>query len=127
MHLLRRCDTGNFSLTQFNDEAIPPYAILSHIWGADTEEVTFEDLTNDTGKDKPGYVKIRFCGEQARLDGLQYFWIDSCCIDKADKAEFSYAIQSLFRWYRNAARCYVYLSDVSNSFPEASGEPNPPP
>ena len=34
------------------------------------EEVTFEDLTNNTGKDKSGYKKIRFCGEQARHDGL---------------------------------------------------------
>jgi hypothetical protein len=26
------------------DDAIPPYAILSHTWGADTEEVIFADL-----------------------------------------------------------------------------------
>jgi hypothetical protein len=64
MSLLRRSDTGDFSLTQFGDEAIPPYAIFSHTWGADTEEVTFEDLTNGTGKDKPGYGKIRFCGNR---------------------------------------------------------------
>ncbi|KAF2179725.1 hypothetical protein K469DRAFT_716079 [Zopfia rhizophila CBS 207.26] len=37
MRLLRRCDTGEFSLTEdiVGDEAIPPYAILSHTWGAD--------------------------------------------------------------------------------------------
>ena len=27
-----------------------------------------------TGKGKAGYVKIRFCGERAALDGLLYFW-----------------------------------------------------
>jgi len=26
------------------------------------------------GKKKIGYNKIQFCGEQARRDGLQYFW-----------------------------------------------------
>ena len=57
------------------DDDIPQYAILSHTWGADTDEVTFGDMTNGTGKNKPGYEKIRFCGEQARQDGLQYFWI----------------------------------------------------
>lgn len=46
MRLLQRSDTGEFSLAEFGDEAIPPYAILSHRWGADTEEPTFEDLTN---------------------------------------------------------------------------------
>jgi hypothetical protein len=105
MRLLQRSDTGEFSLTKkfACDEAIPPYAILLHTWGADTEEVTFDDLINGTGKNKPGYEKIWLCGEQARQDDLQYFWIDTCCIDKANKAELLLAINSMFRWYRNAA------------------------
>jgi len=122
MRLLRRSDTGEFSLTQFRDEAIPPYAILSHTWGPDTEEVTFDDQTNGTGKDKPGYEKIRFCGEQAAADDLKYFWVDTCCINKANKAELSQAINSMFRWYRNATRCYVYLPDVSIAKRKASGQ-----
>ncbi|KAF2177112.1 HET-R [Zopfia rhizophila CBS 207.26] len=117
MRLLRYIKTGEFSLTEdlASDEAIPPYAILSHTWGADAEEVTFDDLTNSTGKEKSGYEKIRFCGEQAALDDLEYFWIDTCCINKANKAELSRAIGSMFRWYRNATRCYVYLTDVSTA------------
>ncbi|OCK79096.1 hypothetical protein K432DRAFT_275240, partial [Lepidopterella palustris CBS 459.81] len=55
------------------------YAILSHTWEADDQEVTFKDLTDGVGFNKLGYGKIQFCGEQAREDGLQYFWIDSCC------------------------------------------------
>src|ERR1700733_4048212 len=127
MRLLRRSNTSEFSLTKdlVGDDIIPPYAILSHTWGADTE-VTFEDLTNGTGKDKPGYEKIRFCGEQARQDGLEYFWIDTCCIDKTNKAELSQAIKSMFRWYRNATRCYVYLSDVSSPLFDTSNEVYPP-
>ena len=97
------------------EEAIPPYAILSHTWGRDDDEVTFKDLTSGTGKNKPGYDKIRFCGEQAGRDHLRYFWIDTCCINKENKAELSHAINSMFRWYRNATRCYVYLSDVSTT------------
>lgn len=73
MRLLHRSDTGEFSLTWFRDEAIPPYTILLYMWGADAEEVTFDNLTNGTGKDKPGYEKIWFCGEQAAVDDLEYF------------------------------------------------------
>ena len=114
MRLLRRNQTGEISLTEdLADVALPAYAILSHTWGADAEEVTFDDLTNGTGKDKPGYEKIRFCGERAALDGLEHFWIDTCCINKSNKAELSYSINSMFRWYQKAAKCYVYLSDVS--------------
>jgi hypothetical protein len=114
MRLLQRSDTGEFSLHSFEDnDTIPLYAILSHTWRADIEEVTFEDLMNGTGEKKLGNGKIRFCGEQARKDGLQYFWIDTCCIDKNNEVELSHAINSMFRWYRNATRCYAYLSDVS--------------
>jgi hypothetical protein len=74
MRLLERNNGGEFSLTKdlFGDKN-PKYAILSHTWGADTEEVTFRDLMDGTGKSKAGYNKIRFCGEQARRNGLQYF------------------------------------------------------
>lgn len=123
MRLLRRNETGEVSLTgDFDDAALPAYAILSHTWGADAVEVTFDDLTNSTGKDKPGYEKIRFCGERAALDGLEYFWIDTCCINKLNKAELMRAINSMFRWYQKAVKCYVYLSDVSTRKRKTSNE-----
>jgi hypothetical protein len=112
-------DDGRLTITSFDDGAIPPYAILSHTWGADAEEVTFADLARGGGKHKPGYEKIRLCGKQAQRDRLQYFWVDTCCIDKSDKAELSLAIRSMFRWYQNATKCYVYLSDLSAKNKEA--------
>ncbi|KAF2993864.1 hypothetical protein E8E13_001041 [Curvularia kusanoi] len=89
-----------------------PYAILSHTWAK--EEVTFQDFVHDMGKGKAGYTKIEFCKTQAIRDGLQYFWIDTCCIDKSDAVELQTAIASMFRWYRNASKCYVFMSDVSS-------------
>ncbi|KAF2627610.1 hypothetical protein BU25DRAFT_439998 [Macroventuria anomochaeta] len=113
MRLLNYDEHGELNIISFDDSAIPPYAILSHTWGADADEVTFADLVTGDSKAKCGCEKIRFCGQQAWQDGLQYFWVDTCCIDKTDKAELSHAIRSMFRWYQNATRCYVYLSDVS--------------
>jgi hypothetical protein len=115
MRLLRYNEQGELGIVSFDDRSTPPYAILSHMWEADAEEVTFADLVNGDGTAKRGYKKIHFCGQQARQDGLQYFWVDTCCIDKTDKAELSHAIRSMFRLYQNAARCYVYLSDVSTA------------
>ena len=113
MRLLRLNDNGALSLTEFFDDKIPRYAILSHTWRTDGEEVTFKELLEGTGKSKAGYAKICFCGEQAASDRIQYFWVDTCSIDKSSSAELQEAINSMFRWYRDAARCYVYLSDVS--------------
>ncbi|KAK4441876.1 hypothetical protein QBC34DRAFT_458153, partial [Podospora aff. communis PSN243] len=118
MRLLERDDTGGFRLTKPlpNDAIpeIPPYAILSHTWG--DEEVLFGDLADGTAEKKSGYTKIQFCGAQAERDRLRFFWVDTCCIDKSDKAdktELQHALNSMFNWYRRAAKCYVYLADVS--------------
>ncbi|KAL5324993.1 hypothetical protein ACEPPN_006115 [Leptodophora sp. 'Broadleaf-Isolate-01'] len=113
---LLHLQSGNLSLTEDYTEHVPPYAILSHTWGNDTEEVTFDDLRAGTYTDKIGYRKIKFCGEQAARDGFQYFWVDTCCINKLNLPELSEAINSMFRWYQDAARCYVYLSDVSKRY-----------
>ncbi|KAH7016523.1 heterokaryon incompatibility protein-domain-containing protein [Microdochium trichocladiopsis] len=90
----------------------PAICYLSHTWGADDQEITFRDVQHHTGHHKDGYQKLTFCGEQAALDGLRYFWIDTCCIDKSNSQELQEAINSMFRWYRDARHCYVYLTDV---------------
>ncbi|KAK4949679.1 hypothetical protein LTR10_011520 [Elasticomyces elasticus] len=113
MRLLQIDSDGELSLTTYCTANIPSYAILSHTWGADYQEVTFADLIGGRSKSKDGYFKVHFCGEQARKDDLQYFWVDTCCIDKSSSTELQEAFNSMFRWYNNATRCYVYLSDVS--------------
>lgn len=114
MRLLKINEDGTFGLDIFSEPTIPPpYAILSHTWGSDSEEVTIKDIMDGTGSDKAGYKKLRFCGNQAKADGLDYFWVDTCCIDKSNEMELRTAINSMFRWYENAIRCYVYLADVS--------------
>jgi hypothetical protein len=124
MRLLKLEENGEFSLTKDITYPTMPYAILSHTWGEDDEEVNFGDLKDGSRKTKDGYRKLHFCGEQAARDGLQYFWVDTCCIDKSNSTELSEAINSMFRWYRNAARCYVYLTDVlTNDRTDLSPEP----
>jgi hypothetical protein len=115
MRLLELKNNGEFSLSKDLISNIPRYAILSHTWGDDDDEVTLKDLMERSRETKIGYKKIQFCAEQATRDGLQYFWVDTCCIDRSNNTELSEAINSMFRWYRNAAKCYVYLSDVTTN------------
>jgi tetratricopeptide (TPR) repeat protein len=112
MRLLHFNDVRKLVSTDFSGKQIPPYAILSHRWNGDTE-VLFEDLENDAWDKKLGGRKIEFCAEQAAQDQLEYFWIDTCCIDKWNLRELSKAINSMFEWYQKAAKCYVFLTDVS--------------
>jgi hypothetical protein len=122
MRFLEADHDGNFSLTKDLISNIPSYAILSHTWGNDEDEVTFENLTQDSTKSRLGYKKLQFCRDQAKRDGINYFWIDTCCINKSNNAELSEAIISMFRWYRVATKCYVYLSDVSAPKREANNQ-----
>jgi tetratricopeptide (TPR) repeat protein len=114
MRLLHVDELGEFILTDFRGKTIPPYAILSHRWG--NSEVLFNDVMDRTYREKDdGYRKLEFCAKQAAQDNLQYFWVDTCCIDKWNLSELSKSINSMFQWYMNAKRCYVFLPDISVS------------
>lgn len=113
MRFLTLDGDDDLRLTTYYGDPLPPYAILSHTWGSNEDEVTFQDLRDGTAPARaPGYRKIRFCARQAAADGLKHFWIDTCCIDKSNSTELSEALNSMFRWYRGAQRCYVYMADV---------------
>lgn len=115
MHLLQYHSDGTLGRKTFLRDA-PPYAILSHRWVDD--EPTYQDITNGTGKNKEGYEKLLFCGRQAAKDGLEYFWVDTVCIDKQSSAELTSSLNSMFKWYRDSAKCYVYMSDVVSLEPD---------
>ncbi|UKZ89742.1 uncharacterized protein TrAFT101_004783 [Trichoderma asperellum] len=110
---MRLINTETLKLEEFSDDKPPSYAILSHTWGPDFEELTFSDVKNGI-TDKPGIgsIKFRECCKQAKANSINYAWIDTCCIDKANLVELGEAINSMFRWYSLATVCYAYLSDV---------------
>lgn len=79
------------------------------------------------GEEEEGLLKIAEARKKAREYGfrgddggqaqetLGYIWMDTCCIDKTDGIETERAINSMFRWYRDAKVCFVYLSDVAKN------------
>ncbi|RSL72333.1 hypothetical protein CEP54_000850 [Fusarium duplospermum] len=86
------------------------YAILSHTW--EEEEVSFQEFQDlRSARAKKGFSKIKKTCRLAKKHGYRYAWVDTCCIDKSSSAELSEAINSMFRWYKGAKRCYAYLSD----------------
>ncbi|KAK4445182.1 heterokaryon incompatibility protein-domain-containing protein, partial [Podospora aff. communis PSN243] len=114
MWLLHRSIDGDIKLVEFPQGHAPKYAILSHKWLADEDKVSFQLM--GSGPPEPDDVrcnKIHFCVEQAAKDGLDYCWVDTCCIDKSSFAPIEESIRNIYYWYRDAEKCYVYLSDVS--------------
>ena len=108
---------------EFCDDKSTAYAILSHRW-IDPTEVDYEDIVDlakmnveerDEIRQRRGYRKILDTCEQAKRDGYEWVWVDTCCIDKRSSAELSEAINSMYRWYANSRVCYTYLHDVDGS------------
>ncbi len=101
----------------FVGDRIPKYGILSHTWVEDAE-IDLNEMTaigNDPthpARQKAGYGKILKTCELAKADGIHFVWIDTCCIDKSSSAELSEAINSMFKWYQSAEKCYAYLFDL---------------
>jgi hypothetical protein len=95
-----------------NEKVSGPYAILSHTWGDD--EMTFDEFQLQDRPTKAGLWKIDKTCRQALTDGYSYCWVDTVCIDKRSSAELSEAINSMFKWYRNATVCYAHLEDVES-------------
>ena len=54
------------------------YAILSHTWDIEKEEVSFDDINNPEAAHKAGYRKIGHSCIQTLRDGLTHVWIDTC-------------------------------------------------
>ncbi|KMQ42939.1 Heterokaryon incompatibility [Trichophyton rubrum] len=97
----------------FDDSALPEYAILSHRW--QDEEVSLQQLRDGQATAMRGYKKLVDSCSQARRDGFDYVWIDTCCIDKTSSAELSEALNSMYQWYQRANICYAYLFDVDET------------
>lgn len=97
-------------LQEYFGNNIPPYAILSHTW--EEEEVTYKQYVSGNYQWLKGYRKINMTCRIAAKGNIGYAWVDTCCIDKSSSAELSEAINSMYRWYKRAEVCYVYLADL---------------
>ena len=90
MRLLERKPDGDLGFRESTNKDVPAYAILCHTWLVNNdEEVSFQDVEAGPGKSEAGWRKIQFCADKAAADGLRYFWIDTCCIDKKNNTPSS--------------------------------------
>jgi len=111
---MRLLHARDFRFEEFDGDKRPAngYAILSHRWTGD--EVIDQEMKEERNHllQSSRVEKIRRFCSIACFRNFEWVWIDTCCIDKTNSAELSEAINSMWRWYREAEKCYVYLDDV---------------
>jgi hypothetical protein len=103
-------NTTKLQLEFFTPPEVPQYAILSHTWS--NEEVSFQEFNDlEKAKTKSGFSKIKMTCQLARDSGIEYAWVDTCCIDKSSSAQLSESINSMYGWYWQSKICYAYIND----------------
>ncbi|KAF2663655.1 HET-domain-containing protein [Microthyrium microscopicum] len=108
---MRLIDTETLEMKLFSNRP-SEYAILSHTWGSDDEEVSFAEWTSpgfhaSPPVQKPGYRKILHSALIAWRDhNIPLLWVDTCCIDKSSSAELSESINSMFKccWHPHGTK-----------------------
>ncbi|KAF2718075.1 HET-domain-containing protein [Polychaeton citri CBS 116435] len=110
---MRLLEVNTLTFTEFYPPNIPKYAIASHRWVAGTE-VMLSSVQDGKEKHSLGYQKVKGFAKYVRtqIPDLKWLWIDTCCINQHSDRELSEAINSMFRWYRDAEVCLAYLQDV---------------
>lgn len=82
---MRLLHTADLIFKEFLQPEQCAYAIISHRWS--DEEVSFEDFplfrSSKRNGDSYGWNKILRGCEIARLQQIEWLWMDTCCIDKA--------------------------------------------
>ncbi|KAK8078785.1 HET-domain-containing protein [Apiospora phragmitis] len=108
---MRLLHTKDLTLKEWHGDSHPLYAILSHTW--EDDEVLFADIANlEHARSKAVFSKVQQACRTADDDGLEWIWIDTCCIDKSSSVELSEALNSMFTWYERSDVCYAYISDM---------------
>ena len=116
--LLTLTTTLDQIMIQFINEVVRrffAYAMLSHRW--EDDELAFKDVKEQSVYDLPAarFHKVHSFCRQAGECGLEWAWVDTCCIDQTSSTEVQRTISSMFSWYRGSALTIIYLSDVTES------------
>ncbi|KAM3422578.1 hypothetical protein BST61_g70 [Cercospora zeina] len=92
----------------------PRYAIASHRWHLG-HEASYKDVLKQRNTTSIGYRKVLGFAEFVRksVHDMEWLWIDTCCVLQQSSEEVSEAVNSMFKWYRNAVVCVAFLEDVS--------------
>ncbi|KAK3623731.1 hypothetical protein LTR56_014697 [Elasticomyces elasticus] len=115
---MRLLNVQTLNFTEFSSD-VPKYVIASHRWTAGSEAKT-KDVEKRRNTHSSGYKKVEGFAKYARdcIADVEWFWIDTCCVNQESSQEVNEAVNSMFSWYANAEMCLVYLADVDKPLHE---------
>ncbi|KAK5169854.1 uncharacterized protein LTR77_005832 [Saxophila tyrrhenica] len=119
--MIRLLNVHTFEFQEFHSSDVPQCIITSHRWVAG-HEASYKDILKRRNTHNTGYRKIQLFAKfiRSKIPGMDWMWIDTCCIQQDSSQEVSEAINSMLKWYRNAVMCLAYLADVHDPYAQRS-------
>ncbi|KAK5710585.1 hypothetical protein LTR15_012914 [Elasticomyces elasticus] len=111
---MRLLNVDTFRFKEFHREIdVPQYVVASHRWLVGMEAM-IDDIEHRKNTDTKGYEKVEGFAKYVRehISGVDWLWIDTCCITQHSVKEVDEAVRSMFRWYEKALICLAYMADV---------------
>lgn len=92
---MRLLNTFTLQFEEFQStSSLPYYAILSHRWT--NAESSYKQFRKALDPTHSGCKKVLDFCSFAQVKGMEFVWVDTCCIDKRSSAELSEAINSMY-------------------------------
>lgn len=114
---MRLINVKSEKFSEFSNPIPHKYAVVSHCWNhatADSEvrHKEYHASLSPQDEQKAKWKKVQMARRIASDHGLEWFWLDTCCIDHSSSAEVEEAINSMYDWYDGSNECYVFMPDV---------------
>jgi hypothetical protein len=95
------------SLTNLENEEVPPYETVSYVWGDATLRSTIELEGHSVDVPRSSAAVLR----RFRHNKTRILWIDAICINQSDLQERSEQVKMMGDIYRNGIRNLIYLGE----------------
>ncbi|KAK8859059.1 heterokaryon incompatibility protein-domain-containing protein [Apiospora arundinis] len=117
--MMRLINVNSKELEDFSIRHMPPYAVMWHIRSEvnDGKKLGFQESgsVNIIWRHQSEKDVIKSFCERTKERGIDYAWMDTCCIDQSSSTGLLEAIDSISQWHRRAAIWCVYLENISLS------------
>ncbi|KAI0520971.1 heterokaryon incompatibility protein-domain-containing protein [Xylaria bambusicola] len=123
-YLLHRYNGTQFSIVETNGHSYD-YDIVSYCWGDPVDKYQYnhfrekgEDDGLDSEKDQIEGLKWNITINREKVKAFKklmcfkdvdFMWVDSLCINKADKQQEAEELAKMFQYYKQARNCYLMM------------------
>ncbi|KAE8150457.1 hypothetical protein BDV25DRAFT_154277 [Aspergillus avenaceus] len=109
---IRLLNVDTLKTERFPPHSVPEYAAcMIEKWRRN--DVLYSDLERGDAVPHKSWGKVTALAQVARESGLQYIWINTCCVDNRNAEEMATAQALRYSWYLRADICISLVGEMT--------------